>query len=175
MPAGVWIGRAGFLAMAIAILLIALVPLGFTPRFIPGPDMLLVLIFAYLFRRPEFAPVWLLVPVLLVQDILTLRPLGLWTAIILIAAEFARGQEFRMRERIFLAEWGLVAFLIFLAMLANRLVLSLALVPPPGLVVDLLHVVVTALAYPIMVFFCYFALRVRKVTPEQAIRFGHRL
>lgn len=175
LTARLWLGRLSFGIAASIILFVSLVPLGFTPRFIPQPDLLTCVAFVFILRRPDFVPLWLLVPVLLLGDILMMRPLGLWSALMLVAIEFSRAQEYRFRELVFPFEWGFVAGVVFLAMLANRLILALTMAPIAGFSTVVLHFLVTMLAYPFVAFFCYFVLRVHKVTPDEAIRYGHRL
>jgi rod shape-determining protein MreD len=171
----VWLGRGMYLACAAVLLFWALVPLQFTPSVIPRPDLTLCLTFAIVLRRPEYAPFWLVALVFFVDDILLERPMGLWTGLVVLACEFIRSQEYRFRETIFPVEWAFVGAIMFLTLLANRLMLALVFVPLPRFGLEALHYFVTVLVYPGVVFFCYFVLRVRKVTPDVAIRFGHRL
>lgn len=173
--ARLWLGRLIVLGIAVVILFMALVPLGFTPRFFPRPDFLLCLSFAVALRRPEFLPVWLLAAMFLLADFLMMRPPGLWTAIVILAIEFARNQEYRFREAVFPFEWLFVAGIMFLAMLANRVVLTLVFLPVPGFGSEMLHFVVTALVYPVVVAFSAVILRIRKISPDEAVLLGHRL
>jgi rod shape-determining protein MreD len=175
LSARVWLGRASFALIALLIIFVQLVPLGFDASNTPHPDLLTALGFVVLLRRPDFVPLWLLAPIWFLADILLMRPPGLWTAISLLAFEFTRTQEYRFREQLFALEWAYVAAVLFLAVLANRLLLLLTLSPVAGFGSVMVHYLVTILAYPLVVFFCYFLLRIRKVTPEEAIRFGHRL
>lgn len=175
LSARLWFGRLIFAACVATILFLSLVPLNFTPRFLPWPDLLLCLTFAYSMRRPEFVPVWLLAGVFLLADILLMRPPGLWTALVILSVEFGRTQEYRFRELIFPFEWAFFATSMFLILLTYRLVLALLLVPQPGFGGIMLHFLFTILIYPLVVLFCVFVLRVQKVTPDQAIKYGHRL
>ena len=173
--ATVWLGRSLYFVCASILLFSALIPLNFTPGVIPRPDLTLGLTIAVVLRRPEFAPFWLIAIVFFIDDILLERPLGLWTLIIILSCEFIRTQEYRFRDLVFPFEWAFVAGVMFLAILANRLVLTLAFVPLSGFGLVAFHYFVTVLVYPAVVAFCYFILRIRKVTPDQAVRFGHRL
>ncbi len=171
----IWLGRAKFLACAAVLLFIALVPVNASPQLIPGPDLLFGLILAIVLRRPEFAPFWLLAPVLFLSDILQMRPPGLWALIVILAAEFTRAQEYRFRDLAFPVEWALVAGVMFAAMSANHLILFLTLAAQSSFGAVMLHYLVTVLTYPLVSFICYFILQIRKVTPDVAIRFGRRL
>lgn len=172
--ARLWLGRLTFFATAWLVLALGLVPLGFTPRFIPAPDLLLGLGFAFMLRRPDFLPVWLVALVFFLSDILLMRPPGLWTAIIVLAMEFSRNQEHRLRELAFPFEWAFVGAIMFLVMIANRLILSLLIVPQAGFATLMLHFMTSILAYPLVVLFAYVVLRLHKVTPREAVSFGGR-
>jgi len=170
-----WLGRAVYLGCAVVLLFLALVPLRFTPGGIPRPDLTLCLTLAVVLRRPEFAPFWLIGLVFFIDDMLLDRPPGLRTAIVVLSCEYIRTQEYRFRDLVFPFEWAFVVLVMFLALLVNRILLTMAFVPVSGFGLAMLHFFVTVLAYPGTVLFCYAVLRIRKVTPEQAIRFGHRL
>lgn len=173
--ARILLGRMAFTACALVLMFVNLVPLGFVPNFTPRPDLLFCLSLVVALRRPEFAPFWLLAIVFLLSDFLTMRPPGLWTAVVLLTVEFIRTQEYRFRELAFPFEWAFVAAVILMALLINRVFLAMAMVPLAGISSIMLHFVVTVMAYPFVVFFCYFVLRIRKVSPDEAVRFGHRL
>jgi len=171
----VWFGRGIFLATAMLLLFLSLVPLRFTPGVIPRPDLTLSLTLAIVLRRPEFAPVWLVAPVFFLDDIFLGRPLGLWTLIVVLCCEVLRAQEYRFRDLVFPFEWLFVAGVMLLALFANWLILTMTFAAAPGAGLSLLQYFVTVLIYPLVVFFCYSVLRIRKISPDQAIRFGHRL
>lgn len=168
----IWLGRALFLASALMLIFFDLVPLGFEPRFVPLPDLLLCLVLAISLRRAEFAPVWLIAPVFLASDLIFMRPPGLWTGIVLISCAFLRQQEYRLREHFFLYEWLTVATTLIVAVLSERAILSLALVPVAEFGRVTLYVLTSVAAYPAVVLFCRYALGIRKVTPREAVMFG---
>jgi len=171
----IWVGQTAFALIAALIIFFGLVPLDFTPGGLPWPDLLLGLTYAILLRRPEFVPFWLIAMVFFAADMLMMRPPGLWTAIVLIATEFSRNQVPRLHELAFPFEWAFVAGVMFLAMLANRVLLAMTLLPVANFGATMLYYFITILVYPAVVFFCYFILRIRRVTPSEAIRYGHSL
>lgn len=164
-----------FAATSALVLFLYLIPLRFSAGLVPRPDLLAGLALAFVLRRPEFVPAWMIALVFFLADMILLRPPGLWAAIMIGLCGFTRGQEYRLRELGFLFEWGLVGTGLFVAVLLNRLVLVLAAVPHPEFGQIMFHYFVTILTYPAVVFFCYFVLHIRKITPDQAIKFGHRL
>lgn len=169
------IGRLAFFACALLLLLINIVPLSFEPGFSSRPDLLLCVVITFALRRPEFVPFWLVAGVMFISDVLTMQPPGLWTAIVVLTVEVIRTQEHRFREQVFPLEWVFVAAIIFLALLVNRMTLGLAMVPLPGFSAMMMHFLMTTLAYPLVVFLCYFLLRIHKVSPDEAVLFGHKL
>lgn len=175
LPTRSWLYRGLFLAICFFMLLIALLPLSFTIPGLTAPDFLICIAFAWVLRRPEFVPFWSLLLMFLLADVLQMRPLGLWTAIALAACEFLRTQSYRFRDLAFPFEWAFVAVLITAAIFANRLILSITLVPQPGITTTATHAITTVIIYPVMVFLSAAILRVRKVTAGEAIVLGQRL
>ncbi len=74
----------------------------------PGPDILICVIMAWIVRRPDFLPMPLILFVILLEDLILMRPPGLWTAIVIVATEFLRGRVALTRELSFVVEWLLV-------------------------------------------------------------------
>lgn len=146
-----WMLRGVFLALALFLMFLRLLPLSTLPTHWPGPDLLLCLAFAWVLRRPDVVGAPLLVAVFLLEDMLTLRPPGLWTLLVLFGSEFLRDRASALRRLPFLVDWAMVAAVIFLITLANRLVLGLAMVPQAGLWLTVMQMIATMLAYPVLV------------------------
>ncbi|MEY4984356.1 MAG: hypothetical protein RIR62_2622 [Pseudomonadota bacterium] len=171
----VWIYRAAFLFFAFVILFVKLLPLGSVAGDWPGPDILLCLIFAWVVRRPDFLPVLLVVFVLLVEDLILMRPPGLWTALVVIATEFVRSRIGLTRELSFWAEWALVGGLMFALLLAYRVIFSVAFLPQPGFGFALLQTLWSILCYPVVVAASRFALDLRKPATGEVDAYGRPL
>jgi rod shape-determining protein MreD len=106
----------------------ALVPLGPGSGLVP-PDLLYCLVVAWVIRRPASAPLWVVLGLGLLADLLLSRLNGLP----------------------FPVEW-LAASAGFAAMLAAmNLALVLTLAHPPGLAASAQYLLATALAYPLVV------------------------
>lgn len=118
----------------------------------PGPDITLALILAWILRRPDQISAPVIVMVILIEDMLLMRPLGLWTAIVLMGSEAARLREHRWRDQPFMVEWLRVTMLIGLMMLGYRFVQILFMVPVPALGQVILQYLATVLAYPLVIF-----------------------
>lgn len=170
-----WGYRLLFLALACLFLFIRLLPLGNVVGSFPGPDLLLCLIFAWMMRRPDFLPVWLITPVLLAEDLLLLRPPGLWTALVVLATEFLRGRNALTRELNFAVEWLLASGLMIGMLLAQRLILTLTLVDLPPFGFAVMQVLWSILAYPVIVGLSRLAFDLRKPATGEVDSFGRRL
>lgn len=99
------IGSAVFALCMALLLFLRLLPLSSGMVGWPGPDIAVCLVFAWVLRRPDQLAAPVIVAAFLVEDIFLLRPLGLWTALVLIATEAARLREHRWREQAFMIEW----------------------------------------------------------------------
>lgn len=137
------------------------------------PDYLLCFIFVWLLREPEAAPPMAVAFVAIVADILQQRPIGLHAALIMVATEFARTQVWRRGETGFMGEWGIAALGILLIAIAERMVLTIALVPQAGFGATARLVASSAIAYPLVGLLLWAFPRVRVRDPAD-VHFGRR-
>ncbi|MEL7116204.1 MAG: rod shape-determining protein MreD, partial [Pseudomonadota bacterium] len=101
-----WRFGATYAALVFGLMLIHLVPLSVGPGRIPGPDLLICITLAWVLRRPHYVPVLLVAALFLMADILFMRPLGLYAALVVLAVEFLRARAGQTREQTFPAEWA---------------------------------------------------------------------
>lgn len=144
-------GAALFAALAGAILFLRLLPLDVGATSWPGPDVALCLALAWVLRWPDRLPALVIAGVFLLEDLILMRPPGLWAAIVLMGTEAARLREGRWREHSFLVEWLRLSILIGAMMLAYRVAQVLTLLPVPALGLVILHYIATVAAYPFVV------------------------
>lgn len=116
----------------------------------PGPDVLLCLTVLWVQRRPGFLPAWLIAVVFLLDDILTMRPPGLWALIVLAGTEFLRRREIGLRDLPFWGEFGMAAAAILVMMFSYWLALSIFLVPTVGPATVLVRALSTIALYPLL-------------------------
>lgn len=147
-----WGLGALFAGLAVFTLFLRLLPLDTAPGDWPGPDIMLALAFAWVLRRPDCVPAPLIVAVFLAEDILTQRPPGLWTAVVLLGTEFLRGRVALLRGLPFWAEWAMVGAILLAMTLVARLVLAVTFVPQAGLEGELIRVAMTLAVYPAVAF-----------------------
>lgn len=170
-----WAYRGLFLGLALLILFFRLLPLGQTPGRLPGPDLLLCLIMAWMVRRPEFLPLPIIVVVILIEDFLLMRPPGLWTALLVVATEFLRTRVALTRELNFPVEWMLVSGLMLGMTLTYQLTLAVTFEPQPSFGVTLVQTLWSIVVYPVVVLVSQFALNLRKPAAGEVDKAGKRL
>lgn len=166
-------GSALYMLSALILMFFKLLPLNPGTIIWPGPDLMLALTLAWVLRRPDQLPALVIVITMLVGDLVLLRPLGLWTALVLMGSEAARSREVRWRDQSFPMEWLRAATLVTMIMLGQHLVMLVFLleVPPFGMLV--LHLVATVIAYPLVVLFSRYILGLRKMSLAEAGRLGY--
>lgn len=171
----VWLYRGAFVGLALVLLFLRLLPIGSDAGDWPGPDILLCLIFAWVVRRPDYLPVSLIAVVVLLEDLILLRPPGLWCALVILATEFIRSRAALTRELGFLTEWLLVGSMMVALLLSYRLAFSLAFLPQPGFGFALVQTLWSILCYPLVVAASRFAFDLRKPAMGEVDAYGRRL
>lgn len=170
-----WGYRALFVALAVLLLFGRLLPLGRTAGVFPGPDLLLCLSLAWVMRRPDFLPVGLIVVVSLTEDLILMRPPGLWTALLVLATEFLRARNALTRELNFMVEWLLASGLMIAMLLVYRLVFAITLVPQAPFGFAVVQVLWSIVAYPLVVGLSRLAFDLRKPATGEIDEHGRRL
>lgn len=172
--AGRWTYRGVFIALAALVVFAKLLPLHPGPGRFPGPDILILMACAWIVRRPDYLPVFLVALVFLIADMLFMRPPGLWAALAVVGLEALRRRSVVLRDSGFLTEWLTVAAIVTGMFLANALILTVFVVDQPGLGLTLIRLITTLLVYPIVVVLAARAVGLRKIAPGEVDRLGHR-
>jgi rod shape-determining protein MreD len=113
--------------------------------------------------------------VLLLEDMMLMRPPGLWTAIIVLATEFLRRRGALAREITFAVEWLMVAAVMAASLMAFRLILMLAMLPQISLGQAMIQLIASILCYPLVVGASRLAFGVRKPATGEVDAYGRRL
>ena len=187
----VWLHRVLFVVLALAFLFFRLLPLMDTAEpcgpedswcrlwawisHMPGPDLLLCIIFAWTMRRPDYLPVLLIAAVVFVEDLILMRPPGLWTAIVLLASETIRNRVALTRELNFAVEWLLVSAMMVGMLILYRLAQGLVLLPQPAFGFAIVQVIWSILCYPVVVFLSRVVLDLYKPAMGEIDAYGRRL
>ena len=167
--------RLLFVGLAAGLLFLRLLPVDSGTEGWPGPDLLLCLICAWTMRRPDFLPVGLVAAVVVMEDLILMRPPGLWAALVVMAAEFIRSRVALTRELTFVVEWLLVAGIMISLFLCYRVIFALAFVPQAGFGYAMVQVIWSILCYPLVVVVSRLALDLRKPAMGEVDAYGRRL
>lgn len=163
-----------YLGVALGLIALRLMPLSGGALQFPGPDLLLAVTLAWVLRRPEQVPLLLVAVAFLAEDILLMRPPGLWAALAVLATEFCRSRESSWRDLPFAVEWALVALVMGAMILANRALMSLTFNAQPPLGQQMLQLLATLAAYPLIVLAARAILGLRRAATGEVDQYGHR-
>lgn len=167
--------RGLFVLVALALIFLRLLPMGSEAGALPGPDILLCLVLAWVQRRPDYLPVLLIAAVILLEDLLLMRPPGLWTALVLVGSEILRSRIALIRELSFAMEWLFIALIMLAMFLGYRLAFAVTLLPQAGFGHAMLQVAASILCYPVIVWLSHVTLGVHKPGMGEVDEMGRRL
>ncbi|MBZ4688866.1 MAG: rod shape-determining protein MreD [Cereibacter changlensis] len=170
-----WAYPMAFVGIAVMLLIARLMPISAEAGSWPGPDLLLCLILVWVTRRPDYLPALLIALVVLAEDLILMRPPGLWAALVLVASEFLRSRGALTRELSFAGEWLLVAGVMVAMLLAYRLMFLIAFLPQPGFGFAMIQTVATILCYPLVVGLSWFLLDLHKPATGELDSYGRRM
>jgi len=170
-----WVYRALFVAISLGLLFLRLLPLGGEAGKWPGPDLMLCLMLAWVTQRPDHLPAVLIGLVVLVEDLVLMRPPGLWAAIVVLATEFLRARSALTRELGFAAEWVLIAVVMVAMLLGYRLIYSLTFLGQPDFGYAFARTLGSILMYPFVVWGLRVAINLRKPSTGETDTMGRRI
>lgn len=174
-PSRLWLMRAAFLGLALLIMFFHLIPLDTLPRHWTPPDFLVAFAFAWGLRRPDYAPALSIAAVMLLADLLFQRPPGLMALLVVLGSEYLKNRAGGLREASFAGEWLAVCLTLLSITVVNRLVLGLLAVEQAQLSLSLIQMVMTMLAYPLVVLVTQSLMGVRKLAPSDTDAIGGRV
>ncbi|MDO9525804.1 MAG: rod shape-determining protein MreD [Gemmobacter sp.] len=148
---GVWAWRGAYLLVVVTLVFLRLLPLPAEAGQWPAPDFVLCLTCAWVLRRPDYVPALMIGLVVFAEDLVLMRPPGLWAAMTLLGTEFLRSRASFSRELTFLTEWVMVATVMTVMTLGYRLILAVVMLPQAGLSLTLVQTVGSILTYPLVV------------------------
>ena len=158
----IWIYRIIFLTVSIFLVLANLMPLQTTPQSWPWPNILLLVIFCWSLREPNFVPIPLITVVVLSQDFLLHRPPGLFSGITILILVWIKAITASSDDKSFLAEWVRVVLAFAAISLINHLVLTLSFVTTTELKISLIQVIMNISTYPFVVLISHHIFRVKR-------------
>ncbi|HCQ66093.1 MAG TPA: rod shape-determining protein MreD [Rhodobacteraceae bacterium] len=162
-----WAYALLFAAIAALVVFLRILPTGGSAGGWPPPDFIVLAGFAWVVQRPDFVPVLLFAALLVVTELLFLRPPGVASGLAVIGLEAIRARAGLLRERGFLSEWITVGVILALMLLAERILLAVFFVDQPGFALVALGYFVNILAYPAVAALSVWGLRVRRLAPGE--------
>ncbi len=116
-----WAYALLFAAIAALVVFLRILPTGGSAGGWPPPDFIVLAGFAWVAQRPDFVPVLLFAALLVVTELLFLRPPGVASGLAVIGLEAIRARAGLLRERGFLTEWITVGVILALMLVAERI------------------------------------------------------
>ena len=165
-PSRLWTMRIAFTALVMVILFFHMLPLQTATGGWSWPDFILAFALAWSVRRPDYVPLALLAGLFLLADLLLQRPPGLWAALALVACAQMQQQARSLRDASLATEFMSAAAWIVGIGVGYRIVLAVLLVDMPSLAPALLQIVITVMAYPVVVGITHALMGVRKAAPH---------
>lgn len=156
-----WFYRLLFICLSFLILVINLIPIGFSSAYLTFPDLLYCLTACWVIRRPNYIPTPMVVCLFLFQDILLGLPIGLGTVIYLAIIEYLRSRIEVIRYQSFLMEWGIIAISYFIFIFTYQLALIITFSQPSTFGTLAFLLVETIFIYPVIVFLSTYILKVK--------------
>ena len=154
--------RIIFVTIATFLILANLMPLQTTPQSWPWPNILLLLVFCWSLREPNFVPIPLIIGVVLLQDFLLNRPPGLFSGISVIILIWIKAITSSSDDKSFLAEWVRVSLAFAAISLIYHLILSVSLVNTIELRMTLIQTIFNISTYPFIVLVSHYVFRVKR-------------
>lgn len=173
MPRGqllVWRERILYVLAAMAVTYLAILPLGAKSNAAAVPDLFFCMTIAWVMRRPESAPVFLVAVTSFLIDIVLGRPMGLWSLILVLASEYFRGRETGKGMQMHLLEWLSVSLLFLTMLITYKIALTVGFSFAPDYADLALHFLVTVITYPVVVAVLYWGLKIRSPLPADRSR-----
>lgn len=168
--ANIWLKRAVFVAFAVLTIMLYLMPFGLFRQALSLPDLVYCSVICAVIREPRAAPFWIIVPVVLIGDVFHMRPLGLWTLIVVCVSEAFRFAHVFFQNHGFVIEWiaAVIGYVVALGM--QQIAMVLLFVPVPSLGQLFAMLLLTGAAYPLISLILAGVLGHRKLHPSKVDR-----
>ena len=170
-----WLGRAGYLVLALVLIALSLAPFETLPRRWAPPDLLLAVTMAWAVRRPDHVPLISVAAVFLIADLLFQRPPGLMAAVVVLAVDriVKRGPAFRAMP--YGLEWASVALAMTVIVFVQRIALAVMMLPRPSLALSMIELALTVAVYPLVTMSAYLLFGVSRRAPGEIDSLGHKI
>ncbi|MEZ7812963.1 MAG: rod shape-determining protein MreD [Paracoccaceae bacterium] len=171
----VWLHRGLYFLLGYVFIFIKILPLGQSAGDWPGPDLLLCLTMAWVIRRPDYLPAFLIALVILLTDLILMRPPGLFAFAVVLGTEFLRNRIHFVRELSLFAEWMMIAVLMMSILMTTQIIAFLTITPVENFGFEVIGVLASIAAYPIVVWMSNLLFKVHKPAMGEVDALGRRL
>ncbi|SMR81549.1 rod shape-determining protein MreD [Aliiroseovarius halocynthiae] len=152
-------------AISAGLLFVRLLPLDLSAGRFPGPDIFMAFVMAWMLRRPDYVPIFLVAMLIFLTDLMYQDIPAVGALMAVIGLEVLRRREPGLREQPFLIELGVVAAVLLGMLLGERILLMVFFVEQIPVGRALLQFLTTIAIYPLVVFLSVFVLGVQKLQP----------
>ena len=153
-----------FFLIGLALVILPLAPVNFLPRAFPMPDLLFCYLVAWHLRDPNSSPIILLLFLTLLVDIVDFRPIGLWPIFMIILSNIITINRRLFFSGPFVKELFFFSIMYFCALIFELLFFTITFSPTEGFGSLTQEVIITSLAYPLVVLILHFFCRLRYKT-----------
>jgi len=157
-----WSMRLLYVVLCGLVVMFHLLPLGQIDAITFSPDIILCITLAWVVRRPDYAPIFLIAGVALLAELLLMRAPGLWAALTVLLADSITKQRNKMRSTGFGVEWFRVTVGIAAIFILERIANGVLFLETPPLGASIAQFLATVVAYPIIVGITSGIIRIRK-------------
>ena len=143
--------RLTYLLIVMLLVLFKTMPIHTSTDQFAMPDIPLVITFVWVMRRPDIMGPILITIAFLFADMISQRPPGLWTLIVLCGSMFLRSRTIYFKEVIFFYEWLMIAIVVIFCFPAHQFLLLLTFLPTHDLAVLVKQALLTIILYPVFI------------------------
>lgn len=151
--------------ISVGILFVRLLPLDLSAGRYPGPDIFMAIALAWMLRRPDYVPIFLVAVIIFLTDLLFQDIPAVGALMAVLGLEVLRRREAGLREQPFLIEMGVVFAVLLAMLLGERILLMVFFVDQIPFGRALMQFLATIAVYPIVVFISVFVLGIEKLQP----------
>lgn len=170
-----WAMRGLFVALSGYILFLQLLPVATSGSGWTAPDLLTCLVFVWVSRRPEYAPVILVAAVVVMADLLLNRPPGLLAALTILVTERFRRRRNKLHMQNVVLEWAYAGAGIAALYFLNRFALAILMTPNAPLLPSFSQLLSTILFFPAVLFLSSAVFGITRVSGAELEAGGQRV
>ena len=147
--------------ISLPLILLPLAPISLEPKTFGNPDLITCLICGWIVRRPTTTPTSLVIIISLIADIFWMKPLGLWTILLLLSSEIIKSRRIYTKNISFLYEILAFCLLYSLMNFGLEIILVITFTETFATQLRFTEFLFTILAYPLIILFIKYILQIK--------------